>query len=48
MNPSSFQVFLIAGGVYLFGIIFFALFASGEAQPWAKGYVEAKRPGTIQ
>jgi len=46
--PRSFQVFQIAGGVYLFGMIFFQLFASGEAQPWAKGSVETKRPGNIQ
>ncbi|XP_025419440.1 vesicular glutamate transporter 1-like isoform X2 [Sipha flava] len=29
-------VFLIASGIYLFGAIFYATFASGERQPWAK------------
>ena len=28
-------VFYIAAGIYMFGMIVFALFASGEKQPWA-------------
>ena len=33
------HVFLIASSVHFFGVIFYAIFASGELQPWA---VEAK------
>ena len=28
-------VFYITAGVYLYGAIFYAIFASGERQPWA-------------
>ncbi|KAF7264752.1 hypothetical protein GWI33_022478, partial [Rhynchophorus ferrugineus] len=28
-------VFFIAAGIYLFGALFYGLFASGELQPWA-------------
>jgi len=28
-------VFLISSGIYLFGAVFYAIFASGERQPWA-------------
>ena len=30
-------VFCIASGIHFFGVIFYALFASGELQDWAKG-----------
>lgn len=29
-------VFLISSGIYMFGAIFYAVFASGERQPWAE------------
>ncbi|XP_018906661.2 sialin isoform X2 [Bemisia tabaci] len=35
-QPSEWQnVFLIASGIYLFGAIFYGIFADGEVQPWA-------------
>ena len=37
------EVFFIAAGVYLFGVVCFALGASGTKQPWADGKVVAKR-----
>ncbi|CAH1263098.1 SLC17A8 [Branchiostoma lanceolatum] len=53
------MVFFIAAGVYLFGAIIYAVFASGELQPWAEGsvqyvlcsdedYSEADKEGMIQ
>lgn len=30
-------VFFIAASIYLFGLLFYAIFASGEKQPWAEG-----------
>lgn len=30
------EVFIIAAGVHIFGVVFYALFASGELQDWAK------------
>ena len=30
------HVFLIASSVHVFGVIFYAIFASGELQPWAE------------
>jgi len=30
------EVFLIASGIHVFGVIFYAIFASGEVQDWAK------------
>lgn len=32
-------MFYITAGVYLFGAIFFAVFASGERQPWAESTI---------
>jgi len=29
-------VFYISGAVYVFGVIFYGLFGSGEMQPWAE------------
>ena len=29
------NVFFIAAGVYVFGTIFYAIFGSGQRQPWA-------------
>ncbi|KAB0797493.1 hypothetical protein PPYR_08486 [Photinus pyralis] len=37
-TPTAFEwqtVFFISSGVYLFGCIFYGIFASGELQPWA-------------
>lgn len=31
-------VFFLAGSVYVFGLIFYVIFASGEKQDWANGY----------
>ena len=46
LQPSRHQwqiAFYIASGIYLFGAIFYALFASGEEQPWAQSeYLLAK------
>ncbi|XP_060517094.1 uncharacterized protein LOC132696344 [Cylas formicarius] len=36
-------VFFIAGGLYLFGAIFYGTFASGELQPWAKEEKQTSR-----
>jgi ACS family sodium-dependent inorganic phosphate cotransporter-like MFS transporter 6/7/8 len=30
------HVFLIASSIHFFGVIFYAIFASGELQPWAE------------
>ena len=30
-------VFFIAASIYLFGLLFYASFASGDKQPWADG-----------
>ena len=30
-------VFFIAASIYLFGLLFYAIFASGDKQPWADG-----------
>ena len=30
-------IFCIASGIHFFGVIFYAVFASGELQDWAKG-----------
>lgn len=30
------KVFLISSAIYLFGALFYGIFASGELQPWAK------------
>jgi len=35
------QVFYVAAGFYVFGAIFFAIFASGEVQPWARKEMDA-------
>jgi len=35
-------VFLISSGIYLFGAVFYAIFASGERQQWAKIKTEEK------
>ncbi|XP_045189876.2 uncharacterized transporter slc-17.2-like isoform X2 [Mercenaria mercenaria] len=34
-------VFYIAGGFYIFGAVFYGIFASGEIQPWARDEVAA-------
>jgi hypothetical protein len=34
-------VFYIAGGFYIFGSVFYGIFASGEMQPWARDDVIA-------
>jgi len=38
-------VFFIAAAIYLFGLFFYAIFASGEKQPWADGnlYLDQKK-----
>ena len=35
-------IFCIASGIHFFGVIFYAVFASGELQDWAKGAPEAE------
>ena len=30
-------MFFIAASIYLFGLLFYAIFASGDKQPWADG-----------
>ena len=30
-------IFCVASGIHFFGVIFYAIFASGELQDWAKG-----------
>jgi len=30
------EIFMIASGIHFFGVIFYAIFASGELQDWAK------------
>ncbi|XP_026804633.1 vesicular glutamate transporter 1 [Rhopalosiphum maidis] len=35
-------VFLISSGIYMFGAVFYAIFASGERQPWAEIKIEEK------
>lgn len=43
-TPESWSlVFRIAAGVHLFGISFYAIFASGELQYWAEPVVEEKK-----
>ena len=35
-NSSEYRiVFLITCGIYLFGAVFYGIFASGDIQPWA-------------
>ncbi|XP_050431830.1 vesicular glutamate transporter 1-like [Adelges cooleyi] len=33
-------VFLIASGMYMFGAVFYGLFASGDLQPWARSKID--------
>lgn len=43
-TPESWSlVFRIAAGVHLFGITFYAIFASGELQYWAEPNVEEQK-----
>ena len=40
MHPEPYlewqRVFLLAGGVYVFGCVFYSIFADGEVQEWSK------------
>ncbi|VEN58566.1 unnamed protein product [Callosobruchus maculatus] len=40
-------VFFVTSGVFLFGSVFYAVFASGELQPWAVETAPLKPPGVI-
>ena len=41
-------VFYLAAAIYLFGAIFFGIFAAGEIQPWVKPYMmEEAGPGNL-
>jgi len=39
-------VFYVAAGVYLFGTIFYAIFGSGQRQPWAVELPEPDKDDT--
>jgi len=43
-TPAAWRnVFYIAAAVYLFGAIFYAIFGSGERQPWAMEPVQQEK-----